>query len=100
MALVDSKPVQKVIAALKAAGIDDAVRELEMPVESPGQAAEVLDIQAGAFVTAKVFAIGKRMVLALCAGAPDPDCHGSLAETVRYALRHRWRSAVRFQDHL
>jgi prolyl-tRNA editing enzyme YbaK/EbsC (Cys-tRNA(Pro) deacylase) len=75
MALVDSKPVQKVILALKDAGLDDTVTELDMPIENPTQAAGMLDTEPGAIVTAKVFAIGKRMVMTLVAGdhAPVPE---------------------------
>ncbi|MDA1089677.1 MAG: YbaK/EbsC family protein [Proteobacteria bacterium] len=75
MALVDSKPVQKVISALREAGLDDTVTELDMPLESPVQATEMLDTVPGAIITAKVFAIGKRMVLTLVAGdhAPVPE---------------------------
>ncbi len=75
MALADAEPVQKVIKALKDLRLDDTVIELDMPLESPGQAAETLETEPGAIVMAKVFAIGKRMVLVLTAGdhAPIPD---------------------------
>ena len=75
MSLVDSKPVQKVVSALQDAGLDATVTELDMPLESPAQGAGMLDTEAGAIVIAKVFAIGKRMVLTLVAGdhAPVPE---------------------------
>ena len=75
MALTDTEPVRKVVKVLKDLGLDDAEIELEMPLESPGQAAEMLACEPGAIVMAKVFAIGKRLVLVLTAGdcAPVPD---------------------------
>lgn len=74
MALTDAKPVRKVIKALGDLSLDDTVIELDMPLESPGQAAERLETEPGAIVMAKVFAIGKRLVLVLTAGdhAPVP----------------------------
>lgn len=75
MALTDSKPVRKVIKALMDAGLDDAVTELDMPLESPAQAAELLEAEPGAIIVAKVFAIGPRLVMVLTAGdhAPIPE---------------------------
>jgi len=72
MAIADSKPVQKVIAALKAAGLDDAVIELEEPVENAVQAAGALGTEPGCVISGKVYAIGTRMVLVLTAGDHAP----------------------------
>ena len=81
MSLVDSKPVQKVVAALTDAGIDATVSELDMPLETPTQGAELLDTDAGAIIMAKVYAIGKRMVLTLVAGD-----HGLVPENLPAAF--------------
>ena len=68
MAIADSEPVQKVRKALKDAGLDDGVIELDAPLESAAEAAKTLKTEPGAIVQTLVYAIGKRLVMALIAG--------------------------------
>ncbi len=68
MTIADSEPVQKVRKALKDAGLDDRVIELDAPLESAAEAAKTLETEPGAIVQTLVYAIGKRMVMALVAG--------------------------------
>ena len=72
MTIADSEPVQKVRKALKDAGLADNVVELDAPLENAAEAAKALDVEPGAVVTSRVYAIGKRMVLVLVAG--DHEC--------------------------
>ena len=72
MTIADSEPVQKVRKALKDAGLADNVVELDAPAENAAEAAKALDVEPGAVVTSRVYAIGKRMVLVLVAG--DHEC--------------------------
>ena len=50
MSIADPEPVKKVRKALKDAGLDDAVIELDEPMESAAQAAGALGTEAGAVV--------------------------------------------------
>ncbi len=72
MIIADSGPVQKVRKALKDAGLADGVVTLDGPMENAAEAAKALDVEPGAVVTSRVYAIGKRMVLVLVAG--DHEC--------------------------
>ncbi len=72
MSIADLEPVQKVRKALKDAGLDDTVIELDEPMESAVQAAGALGTEPGAVVSGKVFAIGTRLVLVLTAGDHAP----------------------------
>ena len=72
MTIADSEPVQRVRKALKDAGLADSVVELDAPPENAAEAAKALDVEPGAVVTSRVYAIGKRMVLVLVAG--DHEC--------------------------
>ncbi|MCH7551269.1 MAG: YbaK/EbsC family protein [Proteobacteria bacterium] len=72
MTIADSEPVKKVRKALKDAGLADSVVELDAPMESAAEAAKALDVEPGAVVTSRIYAIGKRMVLVLVAG--DHEC--------------------------
>ena len=72
MTVADSEPVQKVRKALKDAGLDDRVIELEAPLENAAEAAKKLETEPGAIVQTLVYAIGKRMVIALIAGDHGP----------------------------
>ena len=68
MTVADSEPVRKVRKALKDAGLDDRIIELDAPLESAAEAAKTLETEPGAIVQTLVYAIGKRMVMALVAG--------------------------------
>ena len=72
MTIADSEPVKKVRKALKDAGLADSVVELDAPMETAAEAAKALDVEPGAVVTSRIYAIGKRMVLVLVAG--DHEC--------------------------
>ncbi len=72
MTIADSESVQKVRKALKDAGLADNVVELDAPTENAAATAKALDVEPGAVVTSRVYAIGKRMVLVLVAG--DHEC--------------------------
>lgn len=72
MTIAESAPVKKVRAALKDAGLPDKVVELDTPLEDAAEAAKALETEPGAIVRTHVFAIGKRMVLALVAGDHAP----------------------------
>ena len=77
MTVADSEPVQKVRKALKDAGLDDRVIELDAPLESAAEAAKALETEPGAIVQTLVYVIGKRMVIALIAGD-----HGLIEENL------------------
>ena len=68
MTISDSEPVQKVRKALKDAGLDDKVIELDAPIESAAEAAKTLETEPGAIVQTQIYGIGKRLVMALFAG--------------------------------
>ena len=72
MTIADSEPVQKVRKALKDAGLADSVVTLDAPMENAAEAAKALDVEPGAVVACRVYAIGKRMVMVLVAG--DHEC--------------------------
>ncbi len=72
MTIADSEPVQKVRKALKDAGLADSVVELDAPMKNAAETAKALDVEPGAVVSSRVYAIGKRMVLVLVAG--DHEC--------------------------
>ncbi len=72
MTIADSESVQKVRKALKDAGLADNVVELDAPAENAADTAKAMDVEPGAVVTSRVYAIGKRMVLVLMAG--DHEC--------------------------
>jgi prolyl-tRNA editing enzyme YbaK/EbsC (Cys-tRNA(Pro) deacylase) len=72
MTITDSEPVKKVRKALKDAGLADSVVELNSPLGNAAEAAKVFEVEPGAFVTTRIYAIGKRMVLVLLAG--DHEC--------------------------
>lgn len=72
MTIADSEPVQKVRKALKDAGFADGVVTLDAPAENAAEAAKALDVEPGAVVACRVYAIGKRMVLVMVAG--DHEC--------------------------
>jgi len=69
MGIADSQPVNKVRKALRDAGLDDRVVELDRPAaEDTAAAAKALECDPGAVALTRMLAIGPRMVMALWAG--------------------------------
>ncbi len=68
MSPLESESVIKVRQALKAAGLDDTVVELDQTARSAEDAARALGTELGAIVKSLVFVIGERPVMALVAG--------------------------------
>tara|TARA_R110000772_G_scaffold49123_1_gene112374 strand:- start:87918 stop:88481 length:564 start_codon:yes stop_codon:yes gene_type:complete len=73
MAFKTKKSVQRVIAALKAAGLGDRVIELTATAKTAEDAARAVDAKLGQIVKSLTFRIGDRAVLALVAG--DHTCN-------------------------
>ncbi|MFQ5766138.1 MAG: YbaK/EbsC family protein [Rhodospirillales bacterium] len=68
MASRDSESVTRVKTALKAAGLDDRVVDVDAKAVSAADRAKALEVEPGAIVEAALYAVGKRMVLVLAAG--------------------------------
>ena len=72
MAFKTKKSVQRVVEALKAAGLGDRVIEMQQTARTAQDAARAVDAQLGQIVKSLTFRIGDRDVLALVAG--DHNC--------------------------
>lgn len=72
MGIADTKPVENVRTALRDAGLDDEMIELEEPVANAADLARMMNVDAGAIAVARFFAIGKRLVLVITAGDHAP----------------------------
>ena len=72
MAFKDKQSVQRVVAALKAAGLGDRVMELEKTARSAEEAAAAVGVELGQIVKSLTFRVGDRPVLALVSG--DHTC--------------------------
>jgi len=68
MSLLEEKSVRRVNAALSAAGVLGAVRELPIGSGATLDVAGVLGVEAGAVVSVQMFTIDRRFVMALIAG--------------------------------
>ena len=72
MAFKTKKSVQRVIEALKAAGLGDRVIEMQKTARTAQDAARAVDVQLGQIVKSLTFRIGDATVLALVSG--DHNC--------------------------
>jgi prolyl-tRNA editing enzyme YbaK/EbsC (Cys-tRNA(Pro) deacylase) len=72
MAFKTKKSVQRVVEALKAAGLGDRVLEMKATAKTAEDAARAVDAQLGQIVKSLTFRIGDKPVLALIAG--DHSC--------------------------
>ena len=68
MGISDTKPVENVRQALRDAGLGDQVAELDEPAEGAAVLARMMDAAGGAVAVARIYAIGKQMVLVIAAG--------------------------------
>ncbi|MBB3082594.1 YbaK/EbsC family protein [Geodermatophilus sabuli] len=66
-------PVQRVVAALHAAGVDAGVRRLDVPVPTAAAAAEALGCDVGAIANSLVFDADGEPLLVLASGAHRVD---------------------------
>ena len=74
MATIDNPSVQRVIAALNAAGHDHTVRHLDDTARSAGEAAAALGVEVGAIVKTLVFALRETGGAAVALIAGDRKC--------------------------
>ncbi len=72
MAFKQKRSVQRVVQALKAAGLGDRVVEMKQTARSAQDAARAVDVELGQIVKSLTFRIGDKPVLALIAG--DHQC--------------------------
>ncbi|MGY1660967.1 YbaK/EbsC family protein [Geodermatophilus sp. SYSU D00705] len=83
-----SSPVDRVIAALQAAGVEAEVRRLDVPVPTAAAAAEALGCAVGAIANSLVFDADGAPLLVLASGAHRVDT-GKLAALVGAARVRR-----------
>jgi prolyl-tRNA editing enzyme YbaK/EbsC (Cys-tRNA(Pro) deacylase) len=68
-----SGPVERVVAALRAGGVDAEIRRFETSVPTAVAAAEALGCEVGAIANSLVFTAGDGVVLVLASGAHRVD---------------------------
>ncbi|MGY1631204.1 YbaK/EbsC family protein [Geodermatophilus sp. SYSU D01186] len=83
-----SSPVDRVVAALQAAGVEAEVRRLDVPVPTAAAAAEALGCAVGAIANSLVFDADGSPLLVLASGAHRVDT-GKLAALVGAARVRR-----------
>ena len=72
MAFAEKESVQRVVAALEAAGLGNRVMELEKTARTAEDAAKAVGAELGQIVKSLAFRVGEQTVLALVAG--DHNC--------------------------